>query len=172
MAIVTPIKVAPGARRRLALASPASLEPIGEIEVASSEDVARALARARSAQPAWAARPVAERAQVMWRALDILLAKQDEYLRVIEGESGKPKTDALMIEMFAACDALAYFAKRAERMLRPRKQRLHGILALVKQLRLIPRPLGVVGLSAPGTGPSFSRSIRQYKPFSRETPCC
>ncbi len=153
MAIVTPIEVAPGARRRLALASPASLEPIGEIEVASREDVARALAAARAAQPAWAARPIAERARIMWRALDILLAKQDEYLAVIEGESGKPRTDALMIEMFAACDALAYFAKRAERMLQPRKQRLHGVLSLVKQLRLVPRPLGVVGVISPWNGP-------------------
>jgi acyl-CoA reductase-like NAD-dependent aldehyde dehydrogenase len=153
MAIITPIEVAPGARRRLGLASPASLEPIDEIEVASREDVARALAAARNAQPAWAARPIRDRARVMWKALDILLAKQDAYLGVIERESGKPRTDALMIEMFAACDALAYFSKRAERMLRPRKQRLHGVLALVKKLRLVPRPLGVVGVISPWNGP-------------------
>jgi acyl-CoA reductase-like NAD-dependent aldehyde dehydrogenase len=38
-------------------------------------------------------------------------------------------------------------------MLRPRKQRLHGILALAKQLRLVPRPLGVVGVISPWNGP-------------------
>ena len=39
MAIVTPVSTPPGARRRLALASPASGEPLGEIEVATAEDV-------------------------------------------------------------------------------------------------------------------------------------
>ncbi|HKE13214.1 MAG TPA: hypothetical protein VKE73_16730 [Myxococcota bacterium] len=58
MAIVTPIEVTPGARRRLGLARPASLEAIDEIEVPSREDVARALAAARRAQPAWAAQAV------------------------------------------------------------------------------------------------------------------
>jgi len=156
MAIVTPVPAAElpaGARRRLRLASPATLEPIDEIEVANAADVAAALARARKAQVAWAATPVAERAKVLWRALDVLLARMDEYIAVVQRESGKPRTDALMIEMFAACDSLAHFAKRAERMLKPRKQRLHGVLALAKSLRLVPRPLGVVGVISPWNGP-------------------
>jgi len=156
MAIVTPVPAAelpPGARRRLRLASPASLEPIDEIEVANAADVAAALARARQAQGAWAATPVAERSAVLWRALDVLLARMDEYVAVIQRESGKPRTDALMIEMFAACDALAHFAKRAARMLEPRRRRLHGVLALAKSLRLVPRPLGVVGVISPWNGP-------------------
>jgi len=153
MAIVTPIEVAPGARRRIRLASPATLDTIDEIEVASREDVARALAAARAAQPAWAATPVAERAKVLWRALQILLARQDEFIEVIQRESGKPRTDALMIELFAACDSLAHFAKRAGRMLRPRRQPLHGVLRFVKKLTLVPRPLGVIGVISPWNGP-------------------
>jgi acyl-CoA reductase-like NAD-dependent aldehyde dehydrogenase len=153
MAVVTPLETSPHARRRLALASPATLEPIGEIEVATVADVQAALAAAREAQPAWAALPVKERARYMWRALEILLARQDAFIEVIQRESGKPRTDALLIEIFAACDALAYYAKRAARILRPRRRRLHGILALTKRLRIVYRPLGVVGVISPWNGP-------------------
>ncbi len=153
MAIVTPVPTPPGARRRLALASPATGQPLGEIEVATADDVQAAVAAARRAQPAWAALPVAERAKVLWRALDALLARQDEYLRVIEAESGKPRLDALMIEIFAACDALAYHAKRAARHLRPERRRVHGLVGLMKRLHVIYRPLGVVGVISPWNGP-------------------
>jgi len=152
MAIVTPVEGA-APRRRLRLASPATLEPIDEIEVADADDVRAALEVARKAQPAWAALPVAERAGVMRRALELLLERMDAHLEVVQRESGKPRTDALMIEMFAACDALAHFARRAEAMLRPRHVPLHGVLRLTKKLRIVYRPLGVVGVISPWNGP-------------------
>jgi succinate-semialdehyde dehydrogenase/glutarate-semialdehyde dehydrogenase len=153
MAIVTPIETPAGARRRLRLASPATLEPIGEIEVATVADVAAALGAARAAQPAWAARPVAERARVLSRALEILLARQDDFIDVIRRESGKARTEALLIEIYAACDALAYHAKRAAKILKPERRRLHGPLALMKRLEIVYRPLGVVGVISPWNGP-------------------
>jgi succinate-semialdehyde dehydrogenase/glutarate-semialdehyde dehydrogenase len=153
MAIVTPIETAAGARRRLQLQSPATLEPIGDLEVATAADVHAALTAARAAQPAWAALPVEERARYMWRALEILLARQDEYIETVRRESGKPRTDALMIEIWAGCDALAYYAKRAAKLLRPERRRLHGALALMKRLELLYRPLGVIGIISPWNGP-------------------
>ncbi len=153
MAIVTPVEPVAGARRRLKLSSPATLEPIGEIEVATADDVRAALAAARAAQPAWAALSIEDRAQYMWRALEILLERQDEFVEVFRRESGKPRTDALMIEIFAACDALAYYAKRATRILKPQRQRLHGVLAFMKRFELVYRPLGVVGIISPWNGP-------------------
>ena len=53
MAIVTPLEPAAGTRRRLGLANPATLEPIGEIEVQTADDVRTALERAREVQPEW-----------------------------------------------------------------------------------------------------------------------
>jgi hypothetical protein len=43
MAIVTRVETPEGVRRRLQLASPATLEPIGEIELQTAEDVRTAL---------------------------------------------------------------------------------------------------------------------------------
>ena len=153
MAIVTAVDTAPGERRRLALASPATLEPLGEIELATREDVQAAVESARKAQPEWAAFSFDERARYMRRALSILLEKQDDYVDVIVAESGKPRTEALMMEIFGSCDALAYFAKHAGRVLRPQTVKLHGMLRLLKRCRLIYRPLGVVGVISPWNGP-------------------
>jgi succinate-semialdehyde dehydrogenase/glutarate-semialdehyde dehydrogenase len=115
--------------------------------------VRRAVASALAAQPAWAALGAEARAKVLWRALDLLVAQQDAFIDVIRRESGKPKTDALMIEIFAACDSLAHFAKRGARMLRSHRVPLHGVLRFVKRMDIVYRPLGVVGVISPWNGP-------------------
>jgi succinate-semialdehyde dehydrogenase/glutarate-semialdehyde dehydrogenase len=153
MAIVTPIETPPGERRRLRLSSPATGEPLHEIAVATADDVRAALERARKAQPAWDALGVEGRVRYLRRALDALVARQDEVIDVVVRESGKPRTEALMMDVFAGCDALNYVAKRAPRWLRPEKRRLHGLLRLAKQLRIVYRPLGVVGVITPWNGP-------------------
>ena len=83
MAIVQPIESAPGARRRLRLCSPSTLEPIGEIEVQTAADVRDALERARKAQPEWAALPVEERARYLERALKCVIERQDEIIETV-----------------------------------------------------------------------------------------
>ncbi|UCE86943.1 MAG: aldehyde dehydrogenase family protein, partial [Deltaproteobacteria bacterium] len=153
MAIVTPVETPPGVRRRLRLGSPVTLEPVGEIEVQGAEDVRAAVARARAAQPAWAARSIEDRARVVLRALAILLERQDAFVEVVLRETGKARSEALLMEIFAGCDALHYYAKRTARFLRPERKRLHGVMALAKKLRIVYRPLGVVGVISPWNGP-------------------
>jgi len=153
MALVRPIDTPAGARRRLEIASPVSLEPIGEIEVQNADDVAEVVRRARAAQPAWAELSVGERVAYMRRALRVLLERQDEFIEVLLAESGKTRTEALTIEIFAACDALSHWSNQAERLLRPERRPLHGMLRLMKRLRIVYRPLGVVGVVSPWNGP-------------------
>jgi len=153
MAIVTPIETSDGARRRLGLASPATLEPIGEIEVQNADDVGAAVERARKEQPAWAALPIDERARVMRRGLQVLLERQDEFIEVLVRESGKPRAEILMMEIYSACDALTYYAKHAAEMLHSEKRHLHGFMRFVKKLRIEYRPLGVIGVISPWNGP-------------------
>jgi succinate-semialdehyde dehydrogenase/glutarate-semialdehyde dehydrogenase len=153
MAIVTPVETPPGERRRLHLASPATRETLYEIEVQNADDVAQALEGARKAQPTWSALSVGERGRYLLRALDALVEQQDEFIEVIQRESGKSRSDALTFDLFPACDSLAYYAKHAERMLRPEKKRLHGLLRFTKQLRVVHRPLGVVGVISPWNAP-------------------
>ena len=153
MAIVTPVETPPGERRRLRLASPATRETLYEIEVQNAEDVAQALEGARKAQPAWSALSVGERGRYLLRALDALVEQQNEFIEVIQRESGKSRSDALRFDVFPVCDSLAYYAKHGERMLRPEKKRLHGLLRFTKQLRIVHKPLGVVGVISPWNTP-------------------
>ncbi len=153
MAIVTPIEAPPGGRRRLGLANPATREPIGEIEVQNAHDVASALGAARKAQSDWAARSVGERARYLTRAVQKLIDRQDEFIDVLSRESGKPRTEILMMEIYSACDALTYYAKHAAEMLHSEKWHLHGLMRFMKKLRIEYRPLGVIGVISPWNGP-------------------
>jgi succinate-semialdehyde dehydrogenase/glutarate-semialdehyde dehydrogenase len=153
MAIVTPVDTPPGARRRLALANPATLEPIGEIEVQTADDAKAAVEAARKAQPDWAALSFDDRARVMRRALQILLDRQDEFIEVVLRETGKTRSEALMMEIFSVCDSLNFYARNAVKILKTRKVKLHGIMRFMKRVRIAYRPLGVVGVISPWNGP-------------------
>ena len=153
MAIVTPVDTPPGERRRLKLASPATLEPLGEIEVQTADDVRAAVGRARAAQPEWAERSVSERCSYLRRALRVLIERQDEFIDTVVRESGKARTEAIMMDIFAGCDSLSYWAKHAERILALERRPLHGMLRLMKTMCIVYRPLGVVGVISPWNGP-------------------
>lgn len=153
MAIIKKIETPEGSRDKLQLISPADLEPIGIIEVQTEEDVKAALKKARIAQKAWAALPFSERAKVMLRALDILVKKQDEYIDVISKETPKPRNEVLMMDIFAACDALHYYAKEAGKILKPEKKKLHGLIGIAKKATIVYKPRGVVGVISPWNAP-------------------
>lgn len=152
MALYEPIESA-DARRHLQLRSPVTLEPCGELVCANTEDVAAAIATARAVQPSWAATPMRERVKVAERALQLVLERQDEIIDTVVAETGKARTDAMSMEIFSVADSLCYYAKHAEAFLKPRKRRVHGIIGIAKQLRILYKPLGVVGLITPWNGP-------------------
>ena len=152
MSIYEPI-ASDDSRSHLQLRSPVSLEPTGELVCANSEDVAAAIARARAVQPAWAATGMQQRAAIVQRALRLVLERQDEIIDTVVAETGKARTDAMSMEIFSVADSLCYYAKNAGKFLRPRKRRVHGLLGLVKQLRIVYKPLGVVGLITPWNAP-------------------
>lgn len=153
MAIVTAADPTIEGRRQYTLSSPATLDPIGSFECAGDDDVTSMVERARNAQPAWAAMGPTRRAGYLRKALAHLVSHQDEFVDVIVRESGKPRTEALMIDVFAAADALAHNAKHAERWLKPENARPHGVLRFTKKLQLHYRPLGVIGVISPWNGP-------------------
>lgn len=159
MAIVEPIgtgaKSGKGksTKRKLRLLSPIDLQPIGEIPVQNRAEVDAAIAKARAAQPAWAALGIKRRARYMEKALSILLKRIDEYVDVFVRESGKARMDALMIEIWAAADSLSFYAKHSQEFLAPEKVKLHGFLRFMKSVTVERKPLGVIGVISPWNGP-------------------
>ncbi len=150
MAIVQPIESS-GGRRRLQVSSPVTRQPVGEIAVDTAAEVRAAVARARAAQPAWAALDFDARARYLRRALEILIAKQEQFIDVIVGETGRSRGETVMMEIFAACDSLAYYAKHAKKVLGDRWVGMH--LLRTKKLLMTYRPLGVIGVITPWNGP-------------------
>jgi succinate-semialdehyde dehydrogenase/glutarate-semialdehyde dehydrogenase len=83
----------------------------------------------------------------------VLLDRQDDVIETVLRETGKARTEALQMEVYAVGDALNYYARHAERILRTERRKLHGMLRFMKQLRIVYRPLGVVGVISPWNGP-------------------
>ncbi len=152
MAIYEPIEDKNG-RRAYRLRSPVSLEPIGELECATSEEVQTAVDRARAAQVAWAATSFEERAAVMYRMTDLLIEQQDRIVDTVIRETGKPRAEAVSMEVYSSCDSLVFYAKRAKKFLRREKRRIHGVLGLLKKAYVVYKPRGVVAVITPWNGP-------------------
>jgi succinate-semialdehyde dehydrogenase/glutarate-semialdehyde dehydrogenase len=152
MSLYEPIE-STDSRRHLQLRSPVTLETTGELVCANADDVAEAIARARKAQPSWAATSMKSRRQIIEKALRLVLERQDEIIDTVVAETGKARTDAMSMEVFSVADSLCYYAKNAEKFLQSRKRKVHGILGIMKQLRIVYKPLGVVGLITPWNGP-------------------
>jgi acyl-CoA reductase-like NAD-dependent aldehyde dehydrogenase len=150
MAIVQTVEAAAGGRR-MRVASPATEQPIGDVNVTSPQEVRAAVARARAAQPAWEALGFDARARFMIRALEIFVRKRDEFMAVIMRETGRSRFETIMMEVFPACDSLSWYAKNAKKILGDRKVPMH--LLKTKKLRIAYRPLGVVGIITPWNGP-------------------
>jgi succinate-semialdehyde dehydrogenase/glutarate-semialdehyde dehydrogenase len=151
VAVLEPITEGVSGRRRMRLASPARLEALGEIEFSTAADIASALDRARKAQREWAATSFRARRRLLERAVRILVERREEFLDVIVSETGKAREEALVTEIFGACDALQFYAKRAGRILADRTVPLH--LMKTKKLRISYQPLGVVGIITPWNFP-------------------
>lgn len=139
--------------RRLSLKNPLSGAALGSIDVTPAAEVRAAVGRARAAQPAWAALGVRGRKQIVQRALDVLLQRQDAIIDTVRAETGKTRVDALSIEIISSCDFINYWCGRAEADLADEKPTLHGYLRPLKKLIVSYEPLGVVGVITPWNGP-------------------
>ena len=142
-----------GPRRRYRVSSPITLEPIGEFEAGGVEDVRTAVARARKAQAGWAQLSFDARAEYLWRLVDAIVERQDEIIDCVIQETGKPRNEAISMEVMAPCLQISYYAKRAKKFLATQRRAPSGLMRLSKKLTLIYQPLGVVGLITPWNGP-------------------
>lgn len=146
MAIVTPAEPTADGRRRYGAVEPGNPE-------ADRRAPRSIIAKAREAQPRWEAMGAKRRAEYLRKALAVLVRRQDELIDVIVRESGKPRSEALMIDVFAVADSLAYLSKNAHRWLKVEPVKTHGILKLTKKVQVRYQALGVVGGDLAVNGP-------------------
>ena len=124
--------------------------PVAELPVSSEADVDTAFDRAREAQRAWAARPVRERTRVLMRMHDLVLARQDEALDLVQAETGKARRSAFEEVADVALNA-RYYGRTAAGLLRPARR--GGLVPVLSQVHELRHPKGVVGIVSPWNYP-------------------
>ena len=141
------------AARELISQDPSTGEEVGRVPLGTAADVGLAVSRARAAQKAWGALSFKERAGVVMRARALALEEMDEIAELIARESGKPAAEALAMEIVPTIDLMQFFARKAERMLRPEKIDI-GLYRFLGRTSVVEyRPLGVVGIISPWNFP-------------------
>ncbi len=126
--------------------NPATGEELGRVVITSADKVKEAVDRSRTAFRSWKTTSFAERKRLVMAAREVILADIDGIAHLISQESGKPFGEAISMEIAPVLDLMQYFARNAERLLKPRKIGI-GLYALLgRSSKIVYQPLGVVGL--------------------------
>lgn len=132
---------------------PATGEQIGRSALNTIEDVHQAAARARQAQPRWAALDIKERVERIRIVRDYLVTHADELAAVIARDNGKTRTDALLTEILPAALAVDYYCRKARSFLKDRRLMPGTVLTAFKSAKIVRVPFGVVGIISPWNYP-------------------
>ncbi|MDX6432991.1 MAG: succinate-semialdehyde dehydrogenase / glutarate-semialdehyde dehydrogenase, partial [Streptosporangiaceae bacterium] len=126
--------------------TPFTGEPLATLPLSSADDVGKAYDSARAAQRRWAALPVQQRVKPFLAMIDALVDRREEILDVIQLETGKARRHAYEEFLDVALCSL-YYARRAGRLLRPKRRQ--GAFPVATRAREYRQPKGVVGLISP-----------------------
>jgi succinate-semialdehyde dehydrogenase/glutarate-semialdehyde dehydrogenase len=147
--LTTQVSAAPNAAQ-VTTNAPYTGVPLADLPVSTPDDVEAAFARARTAQKAWAATPIAERKRVLLRYHDLVLARQDQVLDLMQAENGKTRRDAFL-EVVDIGIVSRYYARTAAKYLSPKRRR--GVIPLLTHTTELRHPKGVVTVISPWNYP-------------------
>jgi len=133
--------------------NPATLEPLGEACLASSEECHQALQAAKKAFPAWRELSLREKRKIFIEAKKILLQRKNEVARLITAEKGTPFPESLSVEVLGALEALDYYSRNLKKTFQPKKMKHHVILFSHKKSLFRFEPLGVTLIISPWNFP-------------------
>jgi acyl-CoA reductase-like NAD-dependent aldehyde dehydrogenase len=126
------------------IVNPATLEVLADLVENTPADIADKYARARRAQPSWAAVPFAERLAAIRRFKDLLVAHQAELALTLTREMGKPIKQAHN-ELGAMPARIEFFLDSTEAVLRDEVVLREGDEPIPRlEERIGHEPLGVV----------------------------
>lgn len=133
---------------KLDVIDPATLSEIARVADSSAADARAALEAAHAAFPAWRERTGRERAQLLKKWNDLIVAHQEDLARIISSEQGKPLAEARGEVLYGA-SYVEWFAEEATRT--------HGDLipepVRGRKLMAVKEPVGVVAAITPWNFP-------------------
>jgi len=129
--------------------NPATGKVIGRVPKLGKAETERAVAAAEAAMKPWAARTGKDRANVLRRYYDLIMARQDELAAILTEEQGKPLAEAKG-EIAYAASFIEWFAEEAKRT--------YGDVipahAPDKRIVVLKQPIGVVAAITPWNFPA------------------
>ncbi|MFP8953630.1 succinic semialdehyde dehydrogenase [Natrialbaceae archaeon A-arb3/5] len=139
-----------GDRLSLEVRTPVTDDPIGAVPACTTDDVAAAVKRARSAQADWEQATVDERTAILERFGDLVLKRRAELLDVVQLETGKSRQHALeeILDVPLTC---SYYAANGPSILADADR--SGAIPLASDTTVTYDPVGVVGVISPWNYP-------------------
>lgn len=133
---------------QLAVTNPATGETITAIAKVGAAETRRAIEAANRAMAPWARRPAKERAQILRRWFELVMASQEDLARLMTAEQGKPLAEARG-EVAYGANYIEWFGEEAKRV--------YGDVipgpAPDKRIVCIRQPIGVVAAITPWNFP-------------------
>src|SRR5213082_319069 len=129
--------------------NPATREPIGVVPEMGAADARRAIEAAAQAFPAWAAQTAKERAVILRRWYELLMANLEDLATLMTAEQGKPLAESKG-EIAYAASFIEWFAEEGKR--------LYGDVIpghqTDKRILVLRQPVGVVAAITPWNFPA------------------
>jgi betaine-aldehyde dehydrogenase len=130
---------------RIEVINPATEQVIAKVAEGTAADVDKAVAAARKAFPAWSATPPAERADLLQKAHEAVVAKTDELAALLSKDMGMPLAFAKIVQVGLPTFNFAHFAELARTFEFEGKE--------VGNSLIVREPVGVVGCITPWNFP-------------------
>jgi succinate-semialdehyde dehydrogenase/glutarate-semialdehyde dehydrogenase len=129
--------------------NPANGNVLAEIPSMGAAETAEAIAAAKAAMPAWQATPAKQRAQILRKWFDLIMANQEDLARILTAEQGKTLAEARGEVAYGAA-YIEWFGEQAKR--------IDGDIipspGSDKRLLVIKQPVGVVASITPWNFPN------------------
>lgn len=132
-----------------AVLNPANNAEIAQVARCGGGETARAIDAAAAAQPEWRARPAKERAALLRRMFELMMAHQEDLARIMTLEQGKPLAESRG-EIAYGANFLEWFAEEAKRVY---GDTIPGP-APDRRIVVVKEPVGVVGCITPWNFPN------------------
>ena len=133
----------------LEVGNPATGEIIGTVPALGAEETHGAIEAADAAWPAWRSRPAKERANLMRRWFDLMMAHQEDLAVLMTSEQGKPLAESRG-EIAYAASFVEWFAEEGKRVYGD----VIGHPLSGKRIVVLKQPIGVVASITPWNFPA------------------
>ena len=136
-------------RKNIAVLNPATGETIGSVPAMGAAETRRAIEAAERAWPAWRAKAAKERAALLRKWFDLMMANQDDLGLLLTTEQGKPLVEAKG-EIAYGASFIEWFAEEGKRVY---GDTIPGHQA-DKRILVLKQPIGVAAVITPWNFPN------------------